>query len=273
MTDPRTPPALSNATPRPTCGGCGRRDADPGHREECEIYGYVPPAAPPVAEGPAATPRQSCTCPTSSWIGSEPNDSTCKLSEEEHAAAAEPFTPNAVEARAAAQRCDVTQTLRYAIGKCSCPTYDGNLGPCATWEEGANRRCVYCDHDKDCHLGVAADLQRQLDEARRERDAFKQAIGVPEGTPQDIISAAVEFCDGSEEHARVLRHVIEQGKRVESAEAANQELCTRIASRIVELRKAQAKFDSRSLPHKAVACGRAAEELGALLGPQYGEQK
>lgn len=25
-----------------------------------------------------------CTCPTNAWIGSEPNDSTCELSEEEH---------------------------------------------------------------------------------------------------------------------------------------------------------------------------------------------
>lgn len=25
-----------------------------------------------------------CTCPISAWIGSEPNDSTCELSEEEH---------------------------------------------------------------------------------------------------------------------------------------------------------------------------------------------
>ena len=47
-------------------------------------------------------------------------------------------------------RCDVTETLRFEPENCKCPTYPGNLGPCAKHELGANGRCVYCDHNLDC---------------------------------------------------------------------------------------------------------------------------
>lgn len=46
--------------------------------------------------------------------------------------------------------CETTVTERRAI-KCNCPTYPENLGVCDTWESGGNDRCVYCDHEKECH--------------------------------------------------------------------------------------------------------------------------
>ena len=47
--------------------------------------------------------------------------------------------------------CDTTMTERFANPLCKCATYPANLGPCRDFEEGANGRCVYCDHDKICH--------------------------------------------------------------------------------------------------------------------------
>ena len=46
--------------------------------------------------------------------------------------------------------CSTTQTERFEVKDCKCPTYPGNLGPCITFEKGANGRCVYCDHEKEC---------------------------------------------------------------------------------------------------------------------------
>lgn len=48
--------------------------------------------------------------------------------------------------------CETTMTPRYEQTRCECPTYPGNLGPCRTWEQGGNGRCVYCDHEEICHL-------------------------------------------------------------------------------------------------------------------------
>jgi hypothetical protein len=48
--------------------------------------------------------------------------------------------------------CETTSTPRFFNALCECKTYAGNLGPCLTWEEGGNGRCVYCDHDEQCHL-------------------------------------------------------------------------------------------------------------------------
>ncbi len=50
--------------------------------------------------------------------------------------------------------CDTTMTERHFNPWCVCPTYEGNLGPCLTWEEGSNGRCVYCDHTIVCHAAV-----------------------------------------------------------------------------------------------------------------------
>jgi hypothetical protein len=52
-------------------------------------------------------------------------------------------------------RCEVTLTERFEAD-CRCPTYEGNLGPCAEHLEGANGRCVYCDHELTCHPRQAA---------------------------------------------------------------------------------------------------------------------
>jgi len=51
-------------------------------------------------------------------------------------------------------RCETTLTERFEIGRCSCGTYPGNLGPCETFEPGANSRCAYCDHGGPCHQVV-----------------------------------------------------------------------------------------------------------------------
>lgn len=53
-------------------------------------------------------------------------------------------------------RCETTLTERFAV-ECSCGTYDGNLGPCKTFLEGAEAgRCVYCDHKIECHNKILA---------------------------------------------------------------------------------------------------------------------
>lgn len=49
------------------------------------------------------------------------------------------------------QSCETTKTLRFDNPLCQCKTYEGNLGPCIDFTEGANGRCVYCDHEKLCH--------------------------------------------------------------------------------------------------------------------------
>jgi hypothetical protein len=48
--------------------------------------------------------------------------------------------------------CETTMTPRLPRELCgNCGTYPDNLGPCASFEEGANGRCVYCDHALACH--------------------------------------------------------------------------------------------------------------------------
>lgn len=59
----------------------------------------------------------------------------------------------------------------------------------------------------------------QPSEVERERDMLRAALKITEGTPQDIIHAAVAMNDGSENAIRLLRHVIAQGERAEKAEA------------------------------------------------------
>ena len=53
--------------------------------------------------------------------------------------------------------CDTTMTERYDNPACKCPTYEGNLGPCVTFVEGAPdgitnaAKCAFCDHTLECH--------------------------------------------------------------------------------------------------------------------------
>ena len=53
--------------------------------------------------------------------------------------------------------CETTMTPRllfslifYRVGS-GCAAYPGNLGPCESFEEGMNGRCVYCGHSILCH--------------------------------------------------------------------------------------------------------------------------
>lgn len=55
---------------------------------ETQYFGYPVAAAVPAPESPQT--QKTCTCPKTQWTGSEPNDSTCELSEEEHRALAAP---------------------------------------------------------------------------------------------------------------------------------------------------------------------------------------
>jgi hypothetical protein len=190
VTDPRTPSALSNATPPQTEleKAVGRwlhakreqvlredsrgeliaevrsqeRDVEDAITEELEagdatrvqypaLFMNHEQAAPPVAEGPAATSR-----PPHLVIPADKRDhSKCKhwgeyafcvhgpVDEETGfpKSAAEPFTPNAVEARAAA-------IFFEPLGYCVHSVTQADCGSC-------------------CRRILAA-LQRQLDEARRE---------------------------------------------------------------------------------------------------------
>ena len=57
--------------------------------------------------------------------------------------------------------CETTNTERFfnvwCAGSLRCPTYPENLGPCKTFEEGSNGRCVYCDHLLKCHQQIGGD--------------------------------------------------------------------------------------------------------------------
>src|SRR6266851_3316472 len=48
--------------------------------------------------------------------------------------------------------CETTLTERFTNPNCCCPTYSNNLGPCKSYEQGGNGRCVYCDHEEVCHF-------------------------------------------------------------------------------------------------------------------------
>lgn len=51
--------------------------------------------------------------------------------------------------------CETTLTERFEYVDCKCGTYHNNLGPCKTFELGANPgHCVYCDHARECHEAV-----------------------------------------------------------------------------------------------------------------------
>lgn len=45
--------------------------------------------------------------------------------------------------------------------RCDC-SHNPDLGACVTFEEGMNGRCVFCDHDKECHPGDASIHNRPL---------------------------------------------------------------------------------------------------------------
>lgn len=58
--------------------------------------------------------------------------------------------------------CETTLTERFEVKDCKCPTYTENLGPCVTFEEGANGRCAYCDHEKACCDRTRDAVQKEM---------------------------------------------------------------------------------------------------------------
>lgn len=67
-------------------------------------------------------------------------------------------------------RCETTLTERFAYPECKCGTYPENLGPCKTWETGANpERCVYCDHKIECHKAVTVPTESSQEDGQRIR--------------------------------------------------------------------------------------------------------
>ncbi|MEJ0047067.1 MAG: hypothetical protein WDN04_13830 [Rhodospirillales bacterium] len=53
--------------------------------------------------------------------------------------------------------CETTKTPRFFNPSCACATYEGNAGPCRTFEESAvDDHCVYCDHNAACHASLLA---------------------------------------------------------------------------------------------------------------------
>ena len=61
--------------------------------------------------------------------------------------------PSAIRAQGP---CETTLTPRFEIKDCACGTYEGNLGPCLTWNEGNEvGRCVFCAHGLDCHVKLS----------------------------------------------------------------------------------------------------------------------
>jgi hypothetical protein len=61
--------------------------------------------------------------------------------------------------------CETTLTERFKFSGCQCGTYEGNLGPCKSWEEGSNSRCVYCDHTLKCHNALIEEQRARVVEA------------------------------------------------------------------------------------------------------------
>jgi hypothetical protein len=196
---PAAPPVAEG--PRPTCD-CPTYNEGTGlfqiHRQGCTVAS--------VAEGPAATPRCTLTtnpCGTDTvLVGQEcpdPNGYRCIP------ATAEPFTPNAVEARAAAWMWSAAEELDD----------EGHLAHNSLDQIVA----VVGKH--------AADLQRQLDEARRELGSILTAAWKFDDKPHQLFSTIMAVANGSEHEQEVVRLMDTAYNKIHdwrSAEAANQEL-------------------------------------------------
>jgi hypothetical protein len=75
----------------------------------------------------------------------------------------------------ATDACETTMTRRFAC-ECACQTYPGNQGVCATFQEGSNGRCVYCDHERGCQV--------ELEEATARRIEMKVEANIPVSVPE-----------------------------------------------------------------------------------------
>jgi hypothetical protein len=71
--------------------------------------------------------------------------------------------------------CETTLTERFTQPTCLCPTYPGNLGPCKGFEAGANGRCVWCDHNADCHRALLRSME--IEERVKVLCAARKALG------------------------------------------------------------------------------------------------
>jgi hypothetical protein len=65
---------------------------------------------------------------------------------------------NSLRMYPATEACDTTGVRRFQV-VCACLTYKDNWGVCAAFEEGANGRCVYCDHTELCHRNGGSGIQ------------------------------------------------------------------------------------------------------------------
>lgn len=88
--------------------------------------------------------------------------------------------------------CETTMTERFENKDCVCPTYKGNLGPCARFEEGSNGNCVYCDHLLSCHLVLG---KRFFDEAMSKRPVPDPAPAPTGGYHSSLGDRSYHFTD------------------------------------------------------------------------------
>jgi hypothetical protein len=250
--DPRTPPALSNVAPRckhfaatmeGICIACG-----------VDVRGIHVPAAPPVAGGPAATPfgEQLCACGhrrvVHDYHHKKCASCECQIFDIHRA---EP-----PEARAAALLTQLRAELVSIIKDVAEPTI------------GHARRAIKLTVALDERV---ADLQRQLDEARRE---------LQEGNALVLGAEAITCRNGK-------RHSVEHGClycRTESAEAANQELRRQLNQLAVERPHPPEGEVTTDEPFYCRLCGAESSTVviqhdincptrAAMLGPQHGDTK
>lgn len=62
--------------------------------------------------------------------------------------------------------CDTTMTPRNPVDTCTCIERTDEMGPCDEFVQGANGKCVYCDHEQRCHPAMTYEfLSRSFLEA------------------------------------------------------------------------------------------------------------
>lgn len=97
--------------------------------------------------------------------------------------------------------CETTLTPRFQIKDCACDTYDGNLGPCLTWWQGAAvGRCVYCDHGLDCHVKLSKMLapseKHQADPKNAKESAVSAIVRKPTEAQADSVRGILQVIRG-----------------------------------------------------------------------------
>lgn len=83
-------------------------------------------------------------------------------------------------------RCETTLTERFANPACFCRTYEGNLGPCKTFEVGAKYGfCIYCDHTLTCHEALNNNI---TDNGLGQENATQPAGSVQQGPSNEEVA-------------------------------------------------------------------------------------